>query len=164
MPAGLIIGIEYTQPPGVAARKWSDFTKAANQVVADTWHGKYLPRHFGPQAQRRYHLARRARSTVKKKERLAERGRVRHGGRRKLVHSGLLEEQVTRRGILRVFPKRFTLTMPAHIPRKPRRSSIDLHDEVTRTTGPEERYLGRQWEGSIHAQLAAYKPRRRVRV
>lgn len=164
MPLGLTISVDYTRPPGVMARKWSDFTKAANQDVAEEWHEKYLPSHFAEYAQQRYRLQARAKKTIAKKERLAKAGHVKHQGRRPLIHSGLLEEQVKRRGILRVFPKRFTLTMPSHVPRRPRFSSILLHDEIVRVIDSENRTLAKVWKRRILKELDGYRPRKRVKL
>ena len=164
MGISLHISIDYTRPPEVAARMWSDFCKDANMDVADEWHQKYLPSHFAEFGQQRYRLQHRAPSTLKKKAALARGGLVKHGGRRALVHTGLLREQVTRRGILKVYPTRFTLSMPSHVPRRPRFSSILLHDEITRTIPSEDRALGKIWKAKILQRLENYKPRRRVKL
>jgi len=162
MPLALYIDITYTRPPDVAARKWSDFAKAGNAAVAERWHENYLPSHFAEHAKTKYNYARRAASTLARKARMAKRGQAMHGGRRLLVEKGLLREQVSRRGILRVYPTRFTLKMPSHVPRRPKNSSIDLHEEVTRTTSGERRMLAKLWKKVVLKHLENYRPRRRV--
>lgn len=163
MPLALIITIDYTQPPDVAKRKWSDFTKAANEEVAETWQEKHAPLHFESFAEVKYGYRARRPKTLKKKQGRARRGITLHGGQRALVDTGLLQRQMTRRGILRVFPTRFTLDHPTHVPRRPRNSSIDLHAELVKVTPSEDRFLARVWERRIELELLNYKPRRRVK-
>jgi len=78
---------------------------------------------------------------------------------RALVESGLLAIQMTRRGILRVFPTRFTLSHPSHVPQRPKNSTIDLHAEVIKTIDSEVRFLTKVWKERILDELAKYKPR-----
>lgn len=158
---GLALMIDYTCPPDVAKRKWSDFCKEANRKVAIAWQKHYSGRRYEEYGAARYRLARRAPSTLRRKAKLAEKGRAYYGGRVALVESGLLSEQMQRRGSLRVYPTRLVLTFPTHVPRRPRFSTIDLHDEATRVIPEEADDLSRLWKLSIEGQLATYKPRRR---
>jgi hypothetical protein len=162
---GLIIDFEgILAEANVSAkqRKLSDFQKAANQAVAREWEARYLPKHFEDYGARRYNLAQRALSTIKKKERMAKAGKVKHGGRRALIHGGVLANQMALSGILRVFPSRFTMRKPSHVPRRPRYSSIDLHAEVTKVIREEEVLLGKISKEVFLRELRAYKPRRRA--
>jgi hypothetical protein len=147
---------------GKAARQraLSDMQKAANTVVAREWEIRYAPKHFENYASRRYGYAQRAIGTIKKKERLAKRGKVLHGGKRALIHVGLLEEQMRRRGALRVFPTRLTLRKASHIPQRPAKSRINLHAEVTKVIAEEARFLTKAAKQTFLARLAEYKPRR----
>lgn len=162
---GLIIdfkGILAERGQGVKARKLAEFQKSANAALARHWEQQYAPKHFESYAPQRYRLQKRAESTIKKKERLARAGKVKYGGRRALVHGGLLQQQMNRRGILRAYPNRLTLRKPSHVPRRPRFSTIDLHAEVTRVIEEERRALLKIAKQEFLRQLNSYRPRRRA--
>jgi hypothetical protein len=182
---GLALQIDYTAPPGMTARKWSDFCKHANQEVGEYWNTHYKPKHFEAYAARRYRYSRRSTKYQAQKEKQAARGSrvlvadagkyretgqyegrdtVKLGGRRDLVRSGLLMEQILRRPIMRIYPTRFTITMPTSRPRRPRLSRIDLHEEITRVIDEERTGLSAKWRVEIQIQQSRYKPRRRVRI
>jgi hypothetical protein len=161
---GIIIdfqGILAEQGTAAKQRALSDMQKAANTVVAREWETRYAPKHFEDYAARRYQYAQRAASTIKKKERLARGGRVQHGGKRPLIWAGLLEQQMRRRGVLRVYPTRLTLRKASHVPKVPAKSKINLHAEVTKVIAEEATFLTKAAKAEFLAQLAAYKPRRR---
>jgi hypothetical protein len=155
-------GILAAQGASVRLRALSDMQKATNQLVAELWQQHYQPRHFEEFAARRYQYASRAMSTMKKKARLARRGEVKYGGKRALVHRGLLEEQMARRGVLRAYPTRVTLRKASHVPKRPSKSRINLHEEVVKVIPEETRYLIKQAQAEFLRRLAAYKPRRRA--
>ena len=157
--ARLVLTLDYTRPDGVMKRKWSDFCKAANQDVAIEWQRKYSPLHFQPFAGARYGYQKRAAATLDKKRRMAAKGKLAGGTVLDLVMSGLLSQQMAREGILTVYPTRFTLTHPTHVPRMAKNSLIDLHEEAVKVHPSEDRYLGKVWEARIVKELAAYKPR-----
>ena len=151
--------IDYTRPDGVMARKWSDFAKAANGEVAGEWQRRYVPLHFQSFASGRYNYQRRRPATLKKKQAMASRGKLPGGSVIDLVMSGLLAQQMGREGILQVYPTRFTLVHPTHVPRIAKNSTIDLHAEAVKVHPSEDRYLGDVWRARILKELATYRPR-----
>ena len=155
----LAINLDYTRPDGVTKRKWSDFCKLANAEVATEWQRKYSPLHFQGFAAARYGYERRAAATLAKKKRMAAKGKLAGGSVMDLVMTGLLQQQMAREGILTVYPTRFVLAHPTHVPRMARNSLIDLHAEAVKVHPSEERYLSQVWKDRIEKELAAYKPR-----
>jgi hypothetical protein len=154
-----VLTLDYTQPPNVTHRKWSDFCKAANQAVAEEWERRFSPLHFQPYSSGKYGYEKRAAATLARKKRMARKGKVLGGGLIPLVNSGLLQQQMARTGILTVYPTRFVLAHPTHVPRMARNSLIDLHAEAVKIIPSEDRYLTDVWRERLLKELASYKPR-----
>lgn len=163
MALTLILSIEYEQPPDMSARKFSDITKRANQSVAKLWENKILPLHFEGYAGGKYGYEKRHPSTLARKKKLAKRGKVKKGGRVALVHSGNLEAQMGRPGVLRVFPRRFTLIKPAgpYITARPRGNRPNMVAEILTVLPSEDRRLTEAYDKSATRQLTRYRARRK---
>lgn len=140
MPLTLHVSTHTTRPPDIGARKWSDFSKAGMTAVADLWHEQFIAPHFQTAAKYRYGYQARKDKTRARKIRAARVGKALKGGQVDLVWTGALEQQMLRRGILRVYPTRFVLRKPAgsYITDRPRGGRPNMVREIT-TVHPHER-------------------------
>lgn len=166
MALGLILTIDTTRPPDIGARRWSDFTKAGMTAVADLWHEKYIPFHFETFAAIKYGYQKRTPRTLIKKKKAAAKGKAIKGGRVALVWSGTLERQMRRRGILRVFPKRFVLSKPAgsYITNRPRGGRPNMVQELTKVLPGEERAMAKVFQEKTAELMNTYRAKKRVRI
>lgn len=166
MAISLILIIDTERPPDIGARRWSDFSKAGMNEVAELWHSKYIRLHFMDFASVKYGYQPRKSRTLKRKRQLARAGKVAKGGRVPLVWTGLLERQMLRRGILRVFPRRFTLRKPAgpYITNRPRGGRPNMMKEITTVLPSEERGMARAYEDKAAELMNTFRAHRRVKI
>ncbi len=153
---GLGLSIQIEREGWLSKRAWNEMQRESWSAVSDRWEKKILPLHFQPFAAAKYGYQQRAASTKKRKRRDARRGRAKKGGSVALVHSGLLEEQMRRSGISRVFPTRFTLVKPAanYVTNRPRNGRPNMVAEITKVIPSEERQLARIFEKTMIDRLA----------
>lgn len=165
---GLVLHFEISteRPPDVMARKWSDLSKEGMQDVADEWQQKILPLHFEPFAAAKYGYQPRKQSTVKRKRGLSRRGKVEKGGNVSLVHSGDLEKQMQRAGVVRVYPTRVTVIKPAgsYITDRPRGDRPNMMRELLTVLDSESRRLGQIQKAGTLAALERFRERRSVTI
>ena len=166
MAISLILIIDTERPPDIGARRWSDFTRAGMDEVAKLWHSKYIKLHFQDFSAVKYGYQPRLSKTLKRKRKLARIGKVQKGGRVPLVWTGLLERQMLRRGILRVFPRRFTLRKPAgpYITNRPRGRRPNMVKEITTVIPSEERGMASAFESKAAELMNTFRAHRHVKI
>jgi len=164
MALSLIITIDTERPPDIGARKWSDFSKAGMEAAANLWHEKYVRHHFATYAAVKYGYQPRKPRTQKRKRAAAKAGQAIKGGRVPLVWTGLLERQMLRRGILRVYPSRFVLRKPAgpYVTSRPRGNRPNMVTEITTVIPSEERAMADRYAYRAAALMNSFRARRRV--
>lgn len=166
MALALYIEIDTERPPDIGARKWSDFSKAGMAAAAELWETRYVRHHFDTFASVKYGYQRRRPQTEKKKRAAAKAGKALKGGRVPLVWTGLLERQMLRRGILRVYPTRFVLRKPAgsYITERPRGGRPNMVLEIIKTIPSEERAMAAAYESKAAELMNNFRATRRVKV
>ena len=119
---------------GLGIRKQRRVMIAVHYGAGKLWDKEYLGMHFRLGAGRRYSYQHRTAKTKRRKEQLAARGKVKKGGRVDLVHSGLLEESMTRQHVIRAYPTRVVVNMPttSYVSSRPRGNRPNMAAEITR--------------------------------
>lgn len=127
--------------------------KETHAAAGAFWDRRYLPLHFAPNAGARYKYQRRAKSTVKRKKQLAERGIVVDGGRLDLVHTGKLRKAMKQFHVVKAYPKRVTVVLPAqsYISTRPRGKRINMAAELLAVTEGEIRAINAESEKVLTA-------------
>jgi len=166
MALTLHIDIDIQRPPDIGARRWSDFSKAGMTAAAELWQDKYVRHHFEQFSSVKYGYQKRKARTKKKKEAAARAGKAIKGGRVPLVWTGLLERQMLRRGILRVYPSRFVLRKPAgsYITERPRGGRPNMVKEITTTIPSEERAMAAAYESKAAELMNNFRATKRIKV
>ena len=111
----ITVGIKWKdrRPIHLATRQWNRIGKRIHEKVGELWRDKLLPKHFQPDAYRRYkHQPRTPRYIVAKIRRatsMKASSWLRVLGPIDLVYSGQFFFQATRRKALKVYPSRVTV-------------------------------------------------------
>jgi len=124
-------------------------TQAANEAGARLWRDRLLPRHFEPEAKRRYGYAPRNAKYIVGKLRAAARGLCQEGGIVDLVYSGQLKEYMTTTGIVRATSRGATATMkgPRYIEISgPAAGHPDMREEILTVLDEEKSEIGHRME------------------
>lgn len=87
MTVAIFAVLEMNRPPDVALKHWRAALKSAFYRLATIWHRRYLPRHFAPEAFRRYGYASRSTSYNRRKLRL-------YGHTKALVLTGRMQREL----------------------------------------------------------------------
>lgn len=166
MALSLILTIKTERPPDIGARKWSDFAKEGMRAAAELWQDKYVGLHFQPFARAKYGYQPRKVETIRRKKGAAAKGKAIKGGVVSLVWTGLLERQMLRRGILRIYPTRFVLRKPAgsYVTNRPRGGRPNLVREITTVIPSEERAMAAAFEERTAQLMNHYRATRRLKV
>ena len=158
---GRVINSPADRPEGIPVRAWRAILKHVNLAMAIHWHRQFLPRHFGPQAARRYRGAGvyRPRSPRHRQRKDRQRGLAATSDRDYLRFTGELERRVTQEAAFRAFPTRVLIHMPAplYISRRPRKGQPDIHAELTALNAEELKELRQVGVRALRAAVAEYQ-------
>lgn len=141
--------------------------KEGHEAAGRFWHEELLPEHFKPNARFRYGHKRRTRRYLAKKRALAKRGIVERGGEVDNVYTGLMEDTLTSIAVVKPFPKRVTIKMqgPRYITMRPFTSNQpDKAAELTKTTRPEERRIGKVMDKTITEEFNGLRETKTTRI
>lgn len=158
---GKVINRPEDRPEGVPVRAWRTILKHVNVSMAAHWHKHFLPKHFGPQAARRYATAgvyqKRSAGHVQRKER--QHGIAASSGRDYLRFTGGLERSVTRNVAFRAFPTRVRVHMaaPHYIAKRPRKGQPNIHAELTAVNVEELKVLKQVGRRALLAAVNQYQ-------
>lgn len=176
MAAAVWFRIMETRPPDLVIRAWREIRKSAMRRIGLKWHQEMLPLHFEPNAANRYRYDRRSSKWIADKRKAAERGTIGTGKNLKLVDpraatdqltlTGALRDNATRNAVIKVFPTRFTVTMPgtSYTPSRPRGTGPWLADEVTRLLKYERDELARDAKRLAAELLREYRETRNSEI
>ena len=118
--------------------------KGTWESIGEYWQKKFLPFHFTTQAYQRYGYARRAIATLKKKKKLATKGKVEGGGLLPLVHSGVMRRALTGfRQRMSAYPTRVTIHLvgPSYLTTNYKPGRPHLSKEVLAVSSEEREEL-----------------------
>lgn len=158
--------IQQERPPDIGARRFSDFSKAGMTVAGRLWETRFVRRHFRAGAASRYGYKTRSPGYLRKKKGLAAKGKVKKGGAAPLVFTGLLEEQMTRRGILRAFPTRITIRKPAgpYVTTRPQNGRPNIPEEITATVPEEDARMDKAYDKVVTRHMNTFRARRTKKI
>ena len=156
-----------TKPPDITVREFTRVKKAAMHAMGSHWYANMLPEHFRPGANFVYGYRRRTAKYETLKRTRARIGKVRLSplaATMSLVKTGLLHKAMTSSGkVIRVYPSRFTVTMPGlpYTPRKQRSSTQPfLQGEVLKLLEREKKVLSRIGKQAALAALSSIRESR----
>lgn len=155
------------RPPDVAKRAFREMTRAGHQAQGKLWHSKHLPDHFRPGAAERYRHKPRTQKYLEQKRKLANRRKVRRGGKMDNVFTGHLEQMMRTAAEVRAFPTRVSITMtgPRYITMRPYKSNQpDKAKELTTVTHAQERELARIMDRVVTEELKTYRSPRKTKA
>jgi len=157
------VKIEFDPDIAISKRARNEMLRAAHGAQALEWHRKFVKLHFDQPARYRYGYARRKyqrRKEVAAKQK-ARRVRVKMGGRRDLVYSGLTRHKMLRPPYVRAYPTRAHLTYatPSYVNTNYRPGRPQLGKELTAVTPGEIRHLEKTIEVKINRDLRDLKGR-----
>lgn len=142
---------------GLSIRKSRDATKAAMGAMAWHWHRNYLPLHFEPFSSSKYRYKARTPKWIYQKQKIAKRNpQIKKGGRVANVFTGLLEESMKQRPMIRAYPTRATVQMhgPRYITMRPYKSNQpNKAAEITTVIDSEQRTLGKVAGDTLHERI-----------
>lgn len=130
------------KPADVSGRAWREAHRAGWYAVG-TYHDKEVQtRKFDADAERRYGYQPRSARYLARKKRIGQRSyKIKEGGERLLVASGMTRTAVLRRQYPRPFPTRVTLDIPtpSYVQMRPRRANMPaMGVELTSITAAEQ--------------------------
>jgi hypothetical protein len=164
------------RPPDLVIRAWREIRKSAMRRIGLRWHQEFLPKHFEPNAANVYRYDRRTSKWIADKRKAAERGTIGTGKNLRLVDpraatdqltlTGALRDNATRQATVKVFPTRFTVTMPgtSYTPSRPRGSGPWLAAEVTKLLKYEKDELARDAKQLSVELLNQYRETRTTEI
>ena len=157
------ITLDETITEALSIRGRREVFKAANYAAARVWRDEMLKRHFESGAATRYGYTHRAKSTIEKKKRLAKAGIVKEGGRRPLVHTGLLRRSMSKFQPIRATPGKATINLvgPSYFRISYRPGRPNLGAEVTRIIPQELRRLDEAAMRAADEVITKTKPKRK---
>lgn len=171
-----MFNIMETRPPDLVIRAWRQLRRDAMRMIGLTWHRDMLPKHFEPNAANVYKYKRRTARWIAAKQRAAVRGTIGTGRLIRLVDpraatdqltlTGALRDNATRHATVRVFPSRFTVTMPgtSYTPSRPRGNNPHLAMEVTTLLKYEKEALAKAAEKVAAEGLRQYRETRKTEI
>lgn len=154
-----------TRPKDISIRAHRDMMRQAHRVQGLYWHTNHLPRHFEQRAVNRYGYQRRKAATLKRKERLAAKGKVLMGGKVYLVWTGRTMQNLRDFVGIREFPSRVTVRMvgPDYLRINYTGNRPNLKREITATTADERRELAGVLRDEIKKRRDAYRKQRETK-
>lgn len=147
--------IEEDRPQGIPKRIFREMTREAHRSTLKRWHRSMLGKHFRPGNATRYGLRRRNRRYQEQKRR----SNAAKGGRVPLVFTGRMELLLKRKQVVKAFPTRAKLDMPApqYVSMRPKGNRPNLGEEATRIAPSEEPTLDDWYETSVTKSINRYR-------
>lgn len=153
------------KPEGISVRAWREALKAGWYAVGVYYDEVVQPRKFEADAASRYGYQPRTPKYAARKKRLAAKSwRVKEGGQRDIVYSGVTRTAVKRKQYPRAFYQRVTVDTPtpAYVQMRPRRSGRpNLGAELTSVSSDERAEMERIFKATVEAALSEYRGGRR---
>jgi hypothetical protein len=171
-----VFKIMENRPPDLVIRAWREIRREAMRTIGLTWHQTMLPKHFEPNAANVYRYKRRTAKWIAMEQRAAARGTIGTERNMRLVDpraatdqltlTGALRDNATRQATVRVFPTRFTVTMPgtSYTPSRPRGSQPHLAAEVTTLLKYEKEQLAKAAKQLAAERLREYRETRTTEI
>lgn len=156
---GQVINRPEDRPEGVPVRAWRAILKHTNLTMAQHWHKMFLPKHFGPEAGRRYKGVYKKRTSGHERRKERQRGLAAANGRDYLRFTGRLEQRVTQQVAFRVFPTRVRIHMASmfYIPKRPKGNRPNIHAELTAVNVEELKVLKQVGRRALLAAIGQYR-------
>lgn len=155
MQIPIYISITEERPAEMGVRTWRRLLSQAHREMGQKWYDEMAPRHFVSGASHRYGYQPRTPGYLRKKRKLAARGKVAAGGTVDLVFSGLMKDLVLSLVVIDATYKHALVRMqaPSYVTLKPNvfRGSVqpDKYREVITTTETEQRVLAGVQERAV---------------
>ena len=164
MPLSFSIYID--KPTDISKRGWREALRAGWRAVGEVYEEEVKPRKFDPDASERYGYKPRSEKYLRKKRKRAKYSwRVKNGGERLLVYSGVTRTAVMRTHRPRAFPTRVTIDIaaPSYIQMRPRNANRpNMGEELTSMTADEIQQAERVFEATVERALARLREKRKV--
>lgn len=170
--AKISFAITADKPDDISGRAWRTALIAGWYAVGE-YHDKVVhPRKFQPGAAERYHYQPRSEKYLKRKKALAARSwRVKEGGERELVYSGMTRTITLRRQHPRAFPTKVWVEIPtpSYIQMRPNRTGRRANmpatgQELVSITPDEQAEMEAVFVAAVEAQLGKIREHRTRRV
>lgn len=159
---GFTIEVEGILAESSSERAMNRITKTIHEEIGEILHGKFLPRHFQPNAGTRYGYKSRSAGTRAIRRRQVQQRRA-VASDTDLVKTGKTRDRATGYGVVRGYPRRGEVTfyVPSYIKR--RKSGMpDLEKELQTVAADEQREI-RQYAEKRIVQLIQQNRTRRTR-
>lgn len=146
---------------GLTVREFGELKQRTWKAAGQYWSKVMLPRHFQKSAHNTYRYQPRSPKYLKRKERMAERGKAEKGGTTDLVLSGDLEQKVKDHVFIRTYPSRMTMKLigPSYLTSKPKGSRPNMGQELFAISDGEWKMITRRMQRVSDAVLKEIRKR-----
>jgi hypothetical protein len=168
--AKIAFQITSDKPDDVSQRGWRTALIAGWFAVGEYHDRVVQPRKFAADAASRYGYQPRSPRYMRRKQRLAKASwRVKEGGERDIVYSGVTRTAVLNRQYPRAFPTKVwvDLPTPSYVSMRPntrKRRMPALGQELVSVTAEEKGEMETEFEAAVEARLNQLRERKRRRV